>query len=57
MCGCCSLGFIKFIFNNKGLTNFTSLFSLNNFFKTKNLKLNRSKKFKIVRAIEKQDYF
>ena len=57
MCGCCSLGFIKFIFNNKGLTNFTSLFSLNNFFKTKNLKLNRPKKFKIVRAIEKQDYF
>ena len=45
------------MFNNKALTNFTSLFSLNNFFKTKNLKLNILKKFKIVRAIEKQDYF
>ena len=57
MCGYCSIGFIKFMFNNKALTNFTSLFSLNNFFKTKNLKLNILKKFKIVRAIEKQDYF
>ena len=40
MCGCFCIGFIDFMFNGKNLTEFTNLFSPNNFKKNDDIILN-----------------
>ena len=40
MCGCFCIGFIDFMFSGKNLTEFTNLFSPNNFKKNDDIILN-----------------